>query len=112
MLYQNTCDKALGIMSDAVAHAVLTFALEQSLPSLAGRAWHDLDSDAIHFTDIATHGYFSNQTDPNAAAFFPLFPLLIDALIAIGFDPVVGAMLIAGSAAAPGGEWHATLWIS
>ena len=54
--------------------------------------WHKWD--AIHFTDIATHGYFSNQTDPNAAAFFPLFPLLIDALIAIGFDPVVGAMLI------------------
>lgn len=54
--------------------------------------WHRWD--AIHFTDISTYGYFAAETDPNAAAFFPLFPLLIDALTAMGFDPVVGAMTI------------------
>ncbi|MBW3595436.1 MAG: hypothetical protein KY391_07635 [Actinobacteria bacterium] len=54
--------------------------------------WHRWD--AVHFTDIATFGYFASETDPNAAAFFPLFPLLIDGLMAIGFDPRLAAMLI------------------
>ena len=54
--------------------------------------WHRWD--AIHFTDIAAHGYFAPQTVPKSAAFFPLFPLLIDGFMAVGFDPVVGAMLI------------------
>lgn len=54
--------------------------------------WHRWD--ALHFTDIATHGYFSPETDPNAAAFFPLFPLLIDALMLVGFDPLIAGMLI------------------
>jgi len=54
--------------------------------------WHRWD--AIHFTDIATYGYFASETDPNAAAFFPLFPLLIDGLAAVGLDPRVAAMVI------------------
>ncbi len=54
--------------------------------------WHRWD--AIHFTDIATYGYFSSQTDPNAAAFFPLLPLLIDALMAVGIEARLGAMLV------------------
>ena len=54
--------------------------------------WHRWD--AVHFTDIATYGYFGSETDPNAAAFFPLFPLLIDGLMVLGFDPLAAAMLI------------------
>jgi len=54
--------------------------------------WHRWD--AIHFTDIATYGYFAPETDPNAAAFFPLFPLLIDGLMKLGFEARLGGMLV------------------
>lgn len=50
--------------------------------------------DAVHFVDISTFGYFSDQTHPEAAAFFPLLPLLIDVVSAIGIDARLGAMLI------------------
>src|SRR3989337_2350689 len=36
--------------------------------------WHRWD--AVHFVDISTFGYFGAQTHPEAAAFFPLLPLL------------------------------------
>jgi len=61
--------------------------------------------DAIHFTDIATYGYFAPETDPNAAAFFPLLPLLIDGLMALGFDPRVAGMLISFVASIVAGSY-------
>ena len=54
--------------------------------------WHRWD--AVHFTDIATYGYFHPETDPNAAAFFPLFPMLIDGVMNLGVDPRLAGMLI------------------
>jgi len=50
--------------------------------------------DAVHFTGIAEHGYLAPEVHPEAVAFFPLFPLLIDALGKIGFEARLAAMLI------------------
>ena len=76
------------------AFAAAWFLNEATGPSTIGilDSWHRWD--AIHFTDISQYGYFSSQTDPNAAAFFPLFPLLIDALAAIGIEVRLAAMFI------------------
>ena len=65
--------------------------------------WHRWD--AVHFTDIATFGYFAPQTDPNAAAFFPLLPLLIDGLMAIGFEARLAAMAISFVASIVAGNY-------
>jgi hypothetical protein len=54
--------------------------------------------DVRHFVEIATYGYTDPRTDPNAAAFFPAFPLLIRALGWVGVQPVVGGMLISTAA--------------
>jgi hypothetical protein len=50
--------------------------------------------DARHFLQVAEHGYTDPNTDPHATAFFPLFPLSIAALNAVGIAPAVAAMLI------------------
>ena len=65
--------------------------------------WHRWD--AIHFTDISTHGYFGLETDPNAAAFFPLFPLLIDVLNAVGIEPRLAGLLISFLASIVAGHY-------
>ena len=77
-----------------VAFAGAWFLNEAQGPSTLGflDSWHRWD--AVHFTDIAQYGYFSSETDPNAAAFFPLFPLLIDGLSALGIEVRLAAMLI------------------
>ena len=51
--------------------------------------------DARHFLEVATFGYTDPATDPNAPAFFPLYPLLIRALDGIGVPAVAAAMIIA-----------------
>lgn len=50
--------------------------------------------DAVHFTNIADGGYFGNPAFPNEIAFFPLFPLLMRALGAIGINLVFAGMVI------------------
>ena len=78
-----------------VAFAAASFLNDvQEGPPTAGffDIWHTWD--ARHFTRIAIHGYFNPQTDPNAAAFFPLFPLMIDGLMQLGIAPHLGGMLI------------------
>jgi len=51
--------------------------------------------DARHFLEIATLGYTDPATDPNAPAFFPLYPLLIRTLDGIGVPSVAAGMIIA-----------------
>jgi hypothetical protein len=50
--------------------------------------------DARHFLEVATFGYTDPATDPNAPAFFPLFPMLVHALDGIGIPTVLAAMII------------------
>jgi hypothetical protein len=50
--------------------------------------------DALRFILIAASGYDGVATPPNSTAFFPLYPLTIRALGAIGFDDVVAALLV------------------
>lgn len=54
-------------------------------------AWDRLD--ATRFARIAEHGY-DDPEDPNAAAFFPLLPMLMAAARAIRIDPIVAAMAV------------------
>ena len=54
--------------------------------------------DAIRFLSIASSGYNGLATPPNSTAFFPLYPLTIRALNAIGIDEVVAALLISAAA--------------
>ena len=61
--------------------------------------------DGIHFTDIATHGYFAPEVHPEAVAFFPLFPLIIDALGKLGIEARLAAMLITFVASAVAGTY-------
>jgi hypothetical protein len=50
--------------------------------------------DVRHFVQIATYGYTDPRTDPNAAAFFPAFPLMVRAVAWTGSSAVVAGMLI------------------
>ena len=50
--------------------------------------------DAAHFLEVARFGYTDPSTDPHATAFFPLFPLLVRGVEAVGFPLVAGAMAI------------------
>lgn len=54
--------------------------------------------DASIFLRIAHYGYTDPLTDPHAAAFFPLFPLLIRWVAAIGVAPVLAGLIISGAA--------------
>jgi Mannosyltransferase (PIG-V) len=56
--------------------------------------------DVRHFIEIATFGYTDPRTDPNAAAFFPAFPLLTRAVASIGIPAVIAGMLISTVATA------------
>lgn len=53
--------------------------------------WNRLD--AARFVGVAEHGY-TDPSDPNAAAFFPLLPFLLGGAKRIGIDPVLAGMLI------------------
>lgn len=61
--------------------------------------------DAVHFTGIATYGYLSPQVHPEAVAFFPLFPLLIDAVAKLGLEPRLAGMLITFVASVVAGSY-------
>jgi Gpi18-like mannosyltransferase len=52
--------------------------------------------DARHFFEIAEHGYES-MTDNNVA-FFPLYPLLVRAVMTLGASPVLAGMLVSAAA--------------
>ncbi|MGH2698958.1 MAG: mannosyltransferase family protein [Actinomycetota bacterium] len=54
--------------------------------------------DARHFLEVAEYGYTDPRTDPHATAFFPLFPLLIRVLSAVGISPALSGMLISAAA--------------
>lgn len=51
-----------------------------------------------HLIRIAEHGYTSPITDPNATAFFPLYPLTVKGVSALGFSPLVAGMLVSYAA--------------
>ena len=78
----------------AVAYAATWFLSEQRGGANIGFLEMWTRWDAVHFTDIATFGYFAPQVHPEAAAFFPLFPLTIDLLGELGMHVRVAAMLI------------------
>lgn len=50
--------------------------------------------DAVHFVNIAEFGYLAPEVHPEAVAFFPLFPLLIDVLGKVGIEARAAGMLI------------------
>lgn len=54
--------------------------------------------EGIRFLAVADHGYVGPESTPNATAFFPLFPLLLRALTAIGIPGVLAGMLISAVA--------------
>lgn len=61
--------------------------------------------DARHFLQVAEFGYTDPNTDPHATAFFPLFPLSIAAVSALGVSPALAAMLINGGATIVAGAY-------
>jgi Gpi18-like mannosyltransferase len=50
--------------------------------------------DAVHLIRVATGGYAGPHTDPHASVFFPLYPLLIRALMFLHISPLVAGLLI------------------
>jgi hypothetical protein len=54
--------------------------------------------DARHFLEVAEYGYTDPRSDPHATAFFPLFPLLIRILTAVGISPGLAGMFISAGA--------------
>lgn len=54
--------------------------------------------DARHFLEVAAFGYTDPATDPNAPAFFPLYPLTVGALDGLGLPPVPAAMIVSTAA--------------
>lgn len=54
--------------------------------------------DATLFFRVAEHGYTGAGTDPHATAFFPLFPLTVRALSALGLSFVSAGLLISAVA--------------
>jgi hypothetical protein len=63
-------------------------------------SWLDVWSrwDALHFYSAATEGYSGSGSGPHATAFFPGFPLLLHAGIAVGLSPVVAGLLVSTGA--------------
>ncbi|MEA2433178.1 MAG: hypothetical protein QOG54_635 [Actinomycetota bacterium] len=55
----------------------------------AWRRW-----DANHLLTLAEHGYTAPESDAHAAAFFPLFPLCVRALLFLGIPTVLAGMLV------------------
>jgi hypothetical protein len=61
-------------------------------PELSLRIWERWDAPI--FFRIAEHGYTGADTDPNATAFFPAFPLVLRALHAIGLPYLAAGLLV------------------
>ena len=51
--------------------------------------------DAHHFLTIAEYGYTAPESDAHAAAFFPLFPLCVRAVMLLGLSPTMAGMAVA-----------------
>jgi hypothetical protein len=64
------------------------------------QSWVDVWSrwDALHFYSVATEGYSGPGAGPHATAFFPGFPLLLRAGIAVGLSPVVAGLVVSTGA--------------
>jgi hypothetical protein len=54
--------------------------------------------DALHFFDVAQHGYAGPGADPNATAFFPGFPLLVRLGTTVGASPVAAGLVVSALA--------------
>lgn len=65
---------------------------EQTKPEFKWDIW--MQWDAHHFVTIAQEGYGPEIVGGNAPAFFPLFPMALRALIAVGLEPVHAGLLI------------------
>ena len=61
-----------------------------------GRAWDQWD--ARHYVYLATHGYGAAGDARNLIAFFPLYPVLISAVSAIGLPARTAALLVSNVA--------------
>lgn len=61
--------------------------------------------DAHHFLTIAEFGYTAPESDANAAAFFPAFPLAVRPLLWLGLPPVVAGLLVAAAASVVAGAY-------
>jgi hypothetical protein len=61
--------------------------------------------DAHHLLTIADIGYTAPGSDAHAAAFFPLFPLVVRFLLLLGFAPTIAGMLVALGASVVAGAF-------
>ncbi|CAN5766903.1 hypothetical protein BH18ACT15_BH18ACT15_11590 [soil metagenome] len=77
-----------------VAYAAAWFLSDTPGPPAASAATLWVHWDASIFLRIAAFGYTNPAGDPHATAFFPLFPLLLAGLSALGLAPVVAGMLV------------------
>ncbi|HEY9292950.1 MAG TPA: hypothetical protein VIP98_16865 [Microlunatus sp.] len=74
--------------------------------------------DAVHFADLARHGY-GYDPDGKLMAFFPGLPIMLRAGLIAGIPPQVSGMIIAGIGSAfaaaalyrLGGPWAAVIWL-
>ena len=78
----------------AAAYAAAWFLSENPGPPAVSATSLWSHWDATIFLRIAAFGYTDPASDPHATAFFPLFPLLVAALSALGLAPVIAGMLI------------------
>jgi hypothetical protein len=86
----------------AYAGSILLTATEKGHASFPGM-WERYD--ALHYENIARHGYTGLGSDPNETAFFPLFPLAIRAFSALGLSEVAAGLLIAAAASMVAGVY-------
>jgi hypothetical protein len=86
----------------AYAGSILLTATEKGHASFPGM-WERYD--ALHYENIARHGYAGLGSDPNETAFFPLFPLAIRAFSALGLSEVAAGLLIAAAASMVAGVY-------
>jgi hypothetical protein len=61
--------------------------------------------DARHLVTIGEQGYFSVASDAHATAFFPLFPLLVGALLVVGLHPVAAGLVVSALASFVAGAY-------
>ena len=74
--------------------------------------------DAVHFAELAQHGY-GYDPDGKLMAFFPGLPLMLRAGLIIGIPTQISGMIIAGIGSAfaaaalyrLGGPWAAVIWL-
>ncbi len=89
----------------AVAYAATSFLASSTGSSDVGVLEMWTRWDARHFLQVAQYGYTDPRSDPHATAFFPLFPLLIRAVAAIGIAPALAGLLVSGVAAVVAGAY-------